>query len=275
MNKITGLTLITLFSATMACNNSGNSSADKPATAMNIKEETFSYSADSVTMNGFAAWNDADSAKRPIVLIVHEWWGLNDYIKSRTLQLAKLGYFAMAVDLYGNGVTADNPEKAQKLAMPFYQNPQMAKARFDAALAKAKSFPAADAGKVAAIGYCFGGGMVLNVARLGEDLAGVVSFHGNLVGVPADKNLLKSQILVCYGDSDKFVPQSELAQFSHQMDSIGAKLTVKHYANATHAFTNPVATETGKKFSLPIAYNAEADTASFNDMLAFFQKIFK
>jgi len=116
---------------------------------------------------------------------------------------------------------------------------------------------------------------VLNVARLGEDLDGAVSFHGMLTGVPADKSLLKAQVLVCHGDSDKFVSQEEVKQFSHQMDSIGAKYEVKHYAHATHAFTNPAATATGKKFSMPIEYNAAADTASFNDMLAFFNRIFK
>jgi dienelactone hydrolase len=158
--------------------------------------------------------------------------------------------------------------------MPFYQDPDMARQRFQAAMQKAQSYPQADMEKVAAIGYCFGGAMVLNMARLGEDLDGVVSFHGSLIGVPADKNLLKADILVCHGDSDKSVPPAEVAQFKQQMDSIDADFEVKHYANATHAFTNPAATENGKKFSMPIEYNAAADSASFKDMLAFFDKIF-
>jgi dienelactone hydrolase len=242
---------------------------------MNVKEETIAYSADSVTMNGFIAWNDADSSQRPVVLIVHEWWGLNDYARNRARQLAALGYFAMAVDMFGNGATANNPEEAKKLTMPFYHDPQLAKRRVDAALAKMKTHPAADAGKVAVIGYCFGGAVALNVARLGEDLKGAVSFHGSLLGVPPDKNLLKAEVLVCHGDSDKFVSQEEVRKFSHEMDSIGARYTVKHYANATHAFTNPEATENGKKFSLPIEYNAAADSASFNEMRAFFNRIFQ
>jgi dienelactone hydrolase len=247
---------------------------EKKSPEMNVKEESVNYSADSVNMKGFVAFNDADSSKRPVVLIVHEWWGLNDYPKDRARQLAKLGYFAMAVDMFGDGKTAGNPDEAKALVMPFYSNPQMAKSRFDAALEKVKTYPQADPNKIAVIGYCFGGGTALNVARMGEDVKGVVSFHGNLLGVPADKNLLKAEVLVCHGDSDKFVSQEEVKQFSHQMDSIGAKYTVKHYANSTHAFTNPASTENGKKFSMPITYNAAADSASFNDMLEFFHRIF-
>ena len=259
----------------LSCNNNKQPSSSTESPKMNITEETVSYTADSVTMKGFVAWNNADSAKKPVVLIVHEWWGLNEYAKNRARQLANLGYLAMAVDMYGDGVTASTPDQAKSLAMPFYQNPQMAKQRIDAAIEKIKTNPAADADRMAIIGYCFGGGMALNVARMGEDVDGVVSFHGSLNGVPADKNLLKAEVLVCHGDADKSVSQEEVKQFSQQMDSIGAKYTVKHYPNATHAFTNPAATETGKKFSMPIEYNAAADTASFNEMLAFFGRIFR
>jgi dienelactone hydrolase len=226
-------------------------------------------------MNSYVAYNQNDTNKRPVVIVVPEWWGLNDYAKGRARQLAELGYLAIAIDVYGNGQTADNPDKAKALAMPFYQNPAMGKKRFDAALAKIKSYSIADTGKVAAIGYCFGGGLVLNVARLGEDIKGVVSFHGSLLGVPANKDLLKAAILVCHGEADPFVPATEAAEFKKQMDSIGANYTFKGYAGATHAFTNPNATEMGKKFSLPIAYNAAADTASFKDMQQFLGTIFK
>lgn len=259
----------------LACNNAPTNSDNTMKQKISIKEENFTYSLDTVSMNGFVAFNDADTAKRPVVLIVHEWWGLNDYVKSRAKQLASLGYLAMAIDLYGNGKTADDPDGAGKLAGPFYKDPSMAKARFDAALEKIKTHPMADAGKIAAIGYCFGGGMVLNVARLGEDLKGVVSFHGSLLGVPADKSKLKAEILVCHGEDDKFVKAEEVAEFRKQLDSIGASYTFKSYAGATHAFTNPGATEKAKKYNMPIAYNAAADTASFNEMRLFFNKIFK
>jgi dienelactone hydrolase len=260
---------IAIFSA---CNQ--KPAEEKKIPEMKVKEETVSYTSDSVNMQGFIAFNEADSSRRPVVMIVHEWWGLTDYPKERARQLAKLGYVAMAVDLFGDGKTAANPDEAKALVMPFYTNPQMAKARFDAALEKVKSYPQSDPNKIAVIGYCFGGNVALNMARLGEDLKGAVSLHGSLLGVPPDKNTLKAEVLVCHGDADKFVSPEEVAQFTHQMDSIGAKYTVKHYANATHAFTNPASTENGKKFSMPIEYNAAADTASFNDMIAFFHQIF-
>jgi dienelactone hydrolase len=266
---------VILLSAS-ACNYSkSKTDSSNENDAMQIKEETVSYTLDSVSMKGFVAYDASTSKKRPVIMIVHEWWGLNDYTKSRARQLAELGYLAMAVDLYGNGQQAENPEQANNLATPFYKDPSMAKARFDAALAIVKNRAEADTNQMAAIGYCFGGAQVLNFARLGSPLKGVVSFHGSLVGVPADKNLLSAQILVCHGATDPFVPATEVAQFKKQMDSIGAVYSFKSYAGATHAFTNPNATALGKKFSMPIAYNAAADSASWNDMKFFFVQIFK
>ena len=151
----------------------------------------------------------------------------------------------------------------------------MAKMRFDAAVNKLKEYKEVDTTNMAGIGYCFGGGMLLNFARMGEGLKGVVSFHGSLIGAPADKSLLKSKILVCHGADDQFVPADEVATFKHQMDSIGAVYTFKSYPGATHAFTNPDATAIGEKFKIPIAYNAAADTASWNEMKTFFTGLFK
>lgn len=240
-----------------------------------LKEENVTYTGDSITMNGYVVYDENIEGTRPAVLVVHEWWGLNDYAKMRARELAKLGYIAMAVDMYGDGKQADNPDSAGKLATPFYTNPQMAKTRFDAALAKLKTYSQADNNKVAAIGYCFGGAMVLNMAKLGDDLTGVVSFHGNLNVVPADKDLLKAQILVCHGAADPFVPQAEVDIFKKQMDSIGATYTFKAYPGAVHAFTNPNATAMGEKFKIPIKYDAAADSASWQDMKNFFNTIFK
>src|ERR1043165_2306218 len=263
-NRYTSAVIIIATLILTACK--GNSEKTNEGQKVSIREQALDYSSDSVEMKGFVAYNEALAGKRPVVLIVHEWWGLNDYPKMRARQLAEKGYLAMAVDIYGNGKTADNPEDAKKLAMPFYQNPEEAKQRFEAAITKIKTWPQADVNNIAAIGYCFGGGTVLNIARLGEDLKGVVSFHGSLLGAPAEKNKLKAEILVCHCEADKFVPQSEVDGFKKQMDSMGAMYTFKSYPNATHAFTNPAATEVGKKFSMPIEYNAAADTASFNDM---------
>jgi dienelactone hydrolase len=252
---------------------------DKPApepAKPGLKEENITYTGDGITMNGFVVYDSNNTAKRPAVLVVHEWWGLNDYSKKRARELADLGYIAMALDLYGNGKTADNPDSAGKFSGYLYEHPDAAKIRFDAALSKLKSYSQADNSKLAAIGYCFGGAIVLSMAKLGDSLAGVVSFHGGgLNAVPANKDLLKAKVLVCHGGDDPLVPQSEVDQFKKQMDSINANYTLKVYPGAKHAFTNPDATALGEKFKLPIAYNAAADTASWKDMKEFFGTIFK
>jgi dienelactone hydrolase len=245
-----------------------------PKTAPMIKEENITYTIEGKTYKGFVAYDESKKGKRPAVLVVHEWWGLNDYAKSRAKQLAALGYIAMAVDMYGDGKTAANPKEAQELATPFYMDPKLAKTRLDAALNKVKEYEQTDAGRVAAIGYCFGGSVVLNAARLGADLLGVVSFHGGLIGAPANKSLLKAKVLVCHGAADKYVTPDDVSKFKHEMDSIGADYTFKAYADATHAFTNPDATANGKKFNMPIEYNAAADKASWNDMQSFLARIF-
>ena len=272
LTHINTLLLSVFLCSLIACND-----ADKKTTTKEnkLKEEVVNYKVDSLNMNSFVVYDENIEGKRPAVLVVHEWWGLNEYAKRRARQLAEMGYIAMAVDMYGNGQMGNDPGAASKLAMPFYQNPQMAKTNFEAALNKLKTFSQVDQGKIAGIGYCFGGGVLLNLARMGEELNGVVSFHGGLVGTPADKNLLKAKILVCQGDSDSFVPPAEVVKFKKQMDSIGADYTFKSYAEATHSFTNPDATAMGEKFKLPIKYNAAADTASWKDMKDFFARIFK
>ena len=256
-------------------NEDNNKEADKTEVKTpKIKEETVTYSIDSLNMNNYVAFDENVEGKRPAVLVIHEWWGLNDYTKRRAKMLAELGYVAMAVDMYGNGRIGNDPGAAQNLAMPYYQHPDMAKKIFDRAVEELKKNPNVDQTKMAGIGYCFGGGMLLNFARMGEPLNGIVSFHGSLLGTPANKDLTKAEILICHGEADSFV-NAEVAPFKKQMDSIGKSYTFKSYPGATHAFTNPDATETGKKFKMPIEYNAAADSASWNDMKEFFGRIFK
>ena len=240
-----------------------------------LKEENVEYKLDTLNMKSYVVYDENIQGKRPAILVVHEWWGLNDYAKRRARELAQLGYIAMAVDMYGNGRMGNDPGAAQNLAMPFYYHPDLAKKHFDMALEELKKNPNVDQTKIAAMGYCFGGSVVIGVARLGEDLKGVVSFHGNLNVVPANKDLLKAEVLVCHGAADSFVLKPEVDLFVKQMDSIGAKYTFKTYPGVTHAFTNPDATAIGEKFKMHIAYNAAADTASWNDMKEFFGRIFK
>lgn len=278
-NKLFSFAFALSLLALTACNNEAGkgdtTTNDTASTAPSIKEENVSYSADTAALNGFVAYDQNSTAKRPVVLIVHEWWGPGEYVRSRAKQLAEMGYLAMAIDMFGNGKMGNNPQEAMALVKPFYGNGALIKSRFDAALNKIKTYPQADTANIAAIGYCFGGTMVLNAANLGEPLAGVVSFHGNLTtATPPNKDLLKAKILVCHGNADNFVPQAEVDQFKKSMDSIGADYTFKAYDSATHAFTNPDATEKGKAFNLPIRYNAEADKASWADMKAFFDRVF-
>ncbi len=252
---------------------SGDKKEEPVAKEPKLKEEVVSYNIDTVTLTSYVYYDENITGPRPAVLVIHEWWGLNDYAKMRAKKLAELGYIAMAVDMYGDGKMGTDPAAAEKLAMPFYMNPQLAKTRVDYALENFRKNPNMDATKTAIIGYCFGGAVAIGVARLGGDFKAAVSFHGNLNVVPANKDLLKAEILVCHGGADPFVPQSELDQFKKQMDSIGAKYSFKVYEGATHAFTNPEATAMGEKFKMPIKYDAAADTASWNDMKSFFKQV--
>ncbi len=238
-----------------------------------VKEELVSYKIDTVNLTSYVYYDENVTGPRPAVLVIHEWWGLNDYAKMRAKKLAELGYIAMAVDMYGDNKMGNDPAAAEKLAMPFYMNPQLAKIRVDYALENFRKNPNVDVARTAIIGYCFGGSVAIGVARLGGDFKAAVSFHGNLNVVPANKDLLKAEILVCHGAADPFVPQAEVDLFKKQMDSIGAKYSFKAYEGATHAFTNPEATALGEKFKIPVKYDAAADSASWEDMKAFFKQV--
>jgi len=276
LKTLTGVLL--LAGLLTACNNSApqqESSAPVADSMAAMKEETISFASDSANLRAFVVYNDSVKGRRPAVLVIPEWWGLNDYPRMRARELAKLGYVAMALDVYGDGKVADNPDSASKYAGPFYMHPEKAKRRIDSAIAKIRTYDIVDGSKIGAIGYCFGGGVLINTARLGDDLKGIVSFHGSLLGTPARKDLMRTKILVCHGNDDKFVTSQDVAKFKKQMDSIGADYQFIGYDGATHAFTNPASTENGKKFKMPIAYNAKADTASWQAMEDFFSKLFK
>ena len=245
------------------------------ASSANLKEEKVTYSSGDKTFNGVIVYDQNQEGKRPAVLVVHEWWGLTDYPIRRARELARLGYIALAVDMYGDGKVAGTPEEARELATQFYKDPQKSKIYLEAALEKLKRYKQVDNHNIFAIGYCFGGSVVLNSAKLGLDFKGVVSFHGGLAGVPASKGLLKAKILVCHGGSDKFISDIDISTFRQQLDSIGADYKFIVYPNATHAFTNPESTNTGKKFNMPIEYNPIADKDSWNDMKLFFTAILK
>jgi len=241
-----------------------------------IQGNTVEYNAQGVVMKGYLAYDENINGKRPGVLVVPEWWGLNGYARIRTRMLAELGYTAMAVDMYGEGKVVMTPDEAGKLSSEAMKNFDVGKARFMAAMDFLKEQPAVDPTRIAAIGYCFGGGVVLNMARQGADLKGVASFHGGLTAVkPAQPGSIKAKILVLHGGADKFVTPEQIEAFRQEMKSAGADFKFVSYPGATHSFTNPEATELGKKFKLPVAYNADADKKSWDEMKKFLSKIFR
>ena len=241
---------------------------------MNLKTEEINYLVDGKNYKDFIAFDAEIKGKRPAILVIPEWWGCNDYTRYRAKMLAELGYIAIAVDMYGDGKIAETPEQAQALATPFYKNPNVAKKRIEAAIEKIKSYSETDSNNIAAIGYCFGGSMVLNAAKLGVTLKGVVSFHGGLAGVQAKPNTLKSKILVCHGGDDKFVSADDFKNYKQNLDEVKAEYIFKTYKGATHAFSNPDATANGKKFNMPIAYNEAADKSSWDEMKRFLKSLF-
>jgi dienelactone hydrolase len=233
------------------------------------------YSAQGVLLKGYLAYDDKVLDKRPGILVVHEWWGLNDYARKRARMLAARGYTALAVDMYGDGKQAMHPDDAGKFSGAIMKNFDVGKARFLAAEEFLKSQPTVDPTRIGAIGYCFGGGVVLNMARQGADLAAVVSFHGSLRAIkPAEPGTVKAKIRVYTGGSDTFVPPAAVEAFEKEMTNAKADYRVTVYPGALHSFTNPDSTRVGKKFNLPLAYNEKADKASWKDMQGFFDTVF-
>jgi dienelactone hydrolase len=244
--------------------------------APKIKGEPVDYKAGGVTMKGYLAYDENIKGKRPGVLVVHEWWGQTEYVRKRARMLAELGYAALAVDMYGEGKIATHPDDAGKFSSEFMKNFPVAKQRFEAAMAFLKKQPTVDPKRIAAIGYCVGGGVVLNMARQGEDLKAVASFHGSLAAVePAQAGKVKAKIRVYNGEDDKFTPKEAIDAFMKEMRDAKVDFQFINYPGAIHAFTNPEADELGKKFSLPLAYNADADKKSWEDMTHFFAEVLK
>jgi dienelactone hydrolase len=240
-----------------------------------IKTETVLYRAQGQVMKGYLAFDENIKGKRPGILVVHEWWGLNDYARKRARMLAELGYTALAIDMYGNDKVATHPADAQKFSSELMQNFPLAKARFLAGMEFLKEKPFVDPTRIAAIGYCFGGGIVLNMARQGVDLKGVVSFHGSLSPVqPAQLGVVKAKVLVLNGDADKFTTAEQIAAFKKEMRAAKVNYRFISYPGAMHSFTNPDADKLAKQFNMPIAYNAEADRKSWEEMKRFFNEIF-
>lgn len=240
-----------------------------------IQGKEVDYSANGVTLKGYLVYDDSIKGKRPGILIVHEWWGLNDYARERARMLAKLGYTAFAIDMYGDAKQAKNPEEAGKLSGMVMGNLDDAQARFDAALELLRNQKTTDPKRIAAIGYCFGGGVVLNMALRGVNLNGVASFHGMLpTNASAKPTEVKAAVLVLHGEDDQFVKPEQVEKFKELMKNEKADFEVITYPNAKHGFTVPEADANAKKFNIPIGYNAEADKESWVKLQEFLKRVF-
>jgi len=237
-----------------------------------LKTETVEYKEGDTVLEGYLAYDDAETGKRPGVLVVHEWTGLGDYAKKRAEQLAGLGYVAFAVDIYGKGVRPDNPKDAGAEASKYKNDRALLRRRMAAGLVELEKSPLVDPTRVAAIGYCFGGMAVLELARSGADLAGVVSFHGALDSpTPEDARNIKCKVLICHGADDRSVTPDRVAGFEDEMRKGGVDWEMDSYGGAVHGFTNP---DHGNDPSKGVAYQEKADKRSWARMKAFFAEIF-
>jgi len=237
-----------------------------------IQTKTVEYTQGGTALQGFIAWDDATQAKRPGVLVVHEWWGHNEHARNSARHLAEAGYVGFALDMFGKGKVASHPDDAMKFVAEATKDPAVTAARFAAALAELKKDPHVDPERIGAIGYCFGGTMVLAQARQGTDLDVVASFHGGLGGLPPVKpGAVKARVLVYSGAADSMIPAEQVAAFEKEMKAAGAKVEVVSYPGAKHGFTNPAAGSYGME---ALAYDAAADKASWAAMLKAFDEVF-
>lgn len=265
-----------IFLGFYSCKNA-EKTPENPSTKISkdqIKGSTLEYSIQGTDYKAYVAYDSTKQGPLPVVYVFPEWWGVSSYVKGRADQLAQLGYLAVVLDMFGNATVVNTPEEAQKMTKPFYNNPLTAKEILEGAMEKVKNLPQADGEKSAAIGYCFGGAMALNMARIGEPLKAVVSFHGNLVtGVRAQDN--KIPMLILNGEADEYVSKDEIASFKKEMDSAKVHYTFINYPGAVHSFTNPESTEVGKKYDMKVAYDENADKASWEEMKKFLHNLLK
>lgn len=248
--------------------------ASTPALA-DLQTETITYTHDGQEFTGYIAYDDDYEGLRPGVIVVHEWWGHDEYVRDRAELLAKNGYTAFALDMYGSGKLADHPDDAKAFMMESVKKSEQLVGRFETALMLLRKHPTVNPQHTAAIGYCFGGAVVLNMARNGANLDGVVSYHGNLspMVTPTD-NPIQTRVQVYTGGSDPLIPTEQIQGFESEMTELGVDYDLVVYPWAKHSFTNPGATAKGEKFGFPLEYDAVADGDSWVNTLHFFDTLF-
>ena len=240
-----------------------------PAAAA-VQTKEIDYDHNGTKLKGFLAYDDSAAGKRPGVLVVHEWWGLDDYAKKRAKMLAELGYVAFCPDMYGDGKVVDHPKEAGKMAQTVRMNVQAWRARAQAGLKVLQSQENVDGEKLAAIGYCFGGSTALQLAYSGAPLKAVATFHAALpTPTTEEAKNIKARMLVCHGADDAFIPEKAIADFKAALDTAGAKYQFESYPGAVHSFTVPDADKRGLK---GMGYNEAADKKSWEQMEALFKE---
>ena len=238
-----------------------------------LHTEAVEYKHGDTMLEGYLAYDNAVKGKMPGVLVVHEWWGNNAYSKRRAEQLARLGYIAFALDIYGKGIIAKDAKEAGALAGKYRGDRKLMRERANAGLEVLRKHELTDTKRMAAIGYCFGGTTILELARSGTPLAGFVSFHGGLdTPDPKDAANIKGKVLVLHGGDDPYVTAEQMAAFQEEMRKAGVDWQVYIYGGAVHSFTN---TDSGNDKSKGLAYNESADKRSWEAMNIFFAEIFK
>lgn len=243
------------------------------AASAEIRLETVEYQQGDTVLEGVLAYDPTMSSTRPGIVVVHDWMGVSDYVKDRARQLAELGYVVLAADIYGKGVRPETREAAAAEAGKYRADRALLRARVRAAVDVLKKRLEVDPTRIAAIGYCFGGGTVLELARDGADIAGVVSFHGNLdTPNPADAKNIKAKVLVLHGADDPHVPPAQVTAFQEEMRTAGVDWQLVMYGGAVHSFSNPGA---GSDYSQGNAYNEKADKRSWIAMKDFFKELFE
>lgn len=264
-NNLYNKAIVLSFLAALLCSLSG-------VAVSAVKGEEVTYSDGTTTLKGYLAFDEASTAKRPGVLVVHEWWGHNDYARTRARMLAEMGYLALAVDMYGEGKTADHPKEAGAFARGVGKD---GRPRFEAAMEVLQNHPLYAEGQMAALGYCFGGSQVLHMARKGLPLKGVVSYHGSLgTKRPAKPGAVKARVAVFTGAADPMIPPEQVEKFEMEMDQAGVDYFVVSYPGVKHSFTNPEADEFAKRFDMPVGYDPEADEDSWAKTRTFLEEIF-
>ncbi len=242
---------------------------------MNLTNQKIEYTCNAATHQGYLVWDQDIDGPRPGVIVIHEWWGLNDYIIRRADMLAEQGYFAFAIDMYGGGRTAQNPEQAGQAMNAVLGDIEAADARLRAGYDTLIAQPRVDAHRTAAIGYCFGGAMALHMARTGLPLTAVASFHGALGSFhKPGPGEVKAKVLVCHGAEDAMVSMEDVASFRQEMDAADAQYEVIIYPGAQHGFSSIEADENGSKYEIPVGYNETADKQSWEAMLSLFRRSF-